>query len=77
MLDFLPVHRPAVSNFGPVITMLRKGQDDLDQKTTGRNILLAPFSRLHGSRFFGCPRQWAPEEALKDVNNYGTYTEIW
>uniref|UniRef100_A0A915CKS9 non-specific serine/threonine protein kinase n=1 Tax=Parascaris univalens TaxID=6257 RepID=A0A915CKS9_PARUN len=32
---------------------------------------------LHGSRFFGCPRQWAPEEALKDVNNYGTYTEIW
>uniref|UniRef100_A0A9J2PSH2 Protein kinase domain-containing protein n=1 Tax=Ascaris lumbricoides TaxID=6252 RepID=A0A9J2PSH2_ASCLU len=39
--------------------------------------ILRVKSALHGSRFFGCPRQWAPEEALKDVNNYGTFTEIW
>ncbi|VDM47471.1 unnamed protein product [Toxocara canis] len=32
---------------------------------------------LHNNRFFGCPRQWAPEEALKDLNNYGPPTELW
>uniref|UniRef100_A0A1I8EHF5 Protein kinase domain-containing protein n=1 Tax=Wuchereria bancrofti TaxID=6293 RepID=A0A1I8EHF5_WUCBA len=29
------------------------------------------------NRFFGRPTQWAPEEALNDIENYGPHTELW
>lgn len=32
---------------------------------------------LRNNRFFGRPTQWAPEEALNDIEHYGPHTELW
>uniref|UniRef100_A0A915Q3K8 non-specific serine/threonine protein kinase n=1 Tax=Setaria digitata TaxID=48799 RepID=A0A915Q3K8_9BILA len=32
---------------------------------------------LRNNRFFGRPTQWAPEEALNNIEHYGPHTELW
>ncbi|EFO21231.2 hypothetical protein LOAG_07259 [Loa loa] len=57
--------------------------ENCDIKLTGfkwtvlKNEDIRKTLSLRNNRFFGRPTQWAPEEALNDVDNYGPHTELW
>ncbi|CAG9539865.1 unnamed protein product [Cercopithifilaria johnstoni] len=57
--------------------------ENCDIKLTGfkwtvlKNEGIRKAISLRNNRFFGRPTQWAPEEALNDIEHYGPHTELW
>uniref|UniRef100_A0A8R1Y045 non-specific serine/threonine protein kinase n=1 Tax=Onchocerca volvulus TaxID=6282 RepID=A0A8R1Y045_ONCVO len=57
--------------------------ENCDIKLTGfkwtvlKNEDIRKTLSLRNNRFFGRPTQWAPEEALNDIEHYGPHTELW
>ncbi|VDK71577.1 unnamed protein product [Litomosoides sigmodontis] len=57
--------------------------ENCDVKLTGfkwtvlKNENIRKTLSLRNNRFFGRPTQWAPEEALNNIEHYGPHTELW